>query len=115
MHILEFIISDLALASHSIPSFTLTSLSLLSSVLDNHPPSAIITEAEFLPQLLELIYDTNEGSHHTVIVVGEPDVKFARSLGQVRVVKFSDVERQGIESEQLPPTATGMFAIERIS
>ena len=53
-------ISDLALASHSIPSFTLTSKALLSPFLDSHPPSAIITDAEFLPHLLELIYDIHE-------------------------------------------------------
>jgi hypothetical protein len=61
----------LALAAHGIPSFTLTSLSLLSEVLESHPPSAIVTHASFLPQLLELIYDSAEGEHHTVIVVGD--------------------------------------------
>ncbi|EKM55644.1 uncharacterized protein PHACADRAFT_161674 [Phanerochaete carnosa HHB-10118-sp] len=112
---LEFLLSDLALASQSIPSFTLTSISLLSPVLDSHPPSAIITEAEFLPHLLELIYDTNEGSHHTIIVIGEPDVKRAQGLNQVRVLKFSELERQGALLEQAAPSATDPLQVFTVS
>ncbi|GJE86971.1 acetyl-CoA synthetase-like protein [Phanerochaete sordida] len=112
---LEFVLSDLALSAYSIPSFTLTSISLLSPVLETHPPSAIITEAEFLPQLLELIYDTNEGSHHTVIVVGEPNVKNVQGLNQVRVIKFSDLEKEGAQLDQLAPSATDPLQVFTVS
>lgn len=103
---LEFAIADLALSSHSIPSFTLTSISLLSPVLESHPPSAIITHADLLPSLLELVYDTHEGSHHTIIVVGEPNNKVIQGL-PVRVLKFEDLEREGALLEAVPPTAPG--------
>lgn len=104
--LLEFVIADLALSSHSIPSFTLTSSSLLSPVLDHHPPSAIITHAEFLPQLLELVYDTSEGSHHTIIVVGEPNHKVTQGV-QARILKFEELERQGAVLEPVQPSTSG--------
>ncbi|KAF9246574.1 hypothetical protein BU15DRAFT_85321 [Melanogaster broomeanus] len=69
---LEFVITDLALAKHSIVSMTLSSRKLLSRVLEAHPPSAIIVGADFLPHVLELIYDARE-HHHKIIVVGQPD------------------------------------------
>ena len=103
----EFLITDLALASHSIPSFTLSSLELLSPVLENHPPSAIVLHADFLPQLLELIHDSNESIHHTVIVVGEVDVKkYLRGFGALRLLKWDEVERQGAQ-EKIEPRVPG--------
>jgi hypothetical protein len=72
---LLFLIAELALASHSIPSFTLSSPSLLSPVLESHPPSAIIVDGSILPHTLELIYELNEHEHHYVVVVGETDEK----------------------------------------
>lgn len=103
----EFLISDLALSSHAIPSITLTSKALLSPFLDHHPPSTIITDAEFLPHLLELIYDTNEGSHYTVIVHGELPAKLSQGLGQVHIVKWDDIERQGANLQQVPASSPG--------
>ncbi|KAH9056648.1 acetyl-CoA synthetase-like protein [Lactarius vividus] len=70
---IEFLITELALASHSIPSLTLASPSLLSPVLEAHPPTAVIVDASFLSHALELIYDLNESGHHFVVVVGEAD------------------------------------------
>lgn len=99
----EFIISDLALASHSIPSFTITSATLLSPMLDSHPPSAIITHAEILPQILELIYDSGEsGRHHTIIVVGEPTAQTMASVAsKVKILHWADVEREGVRVEKI--------------
>jgi len=94
---IEFLISDLALASHSIASFTLASLSLLASVLESHPPSAIITEAKFVPHLLELIHDSNEGGHHKIIVVGSDQLS-AKLLGAVQLYKWNDIESQGAKA-----------------
>ncbi|KAJ6546491.1 hypothetical protein DFH09DRAFT_1040107 [Mycena vulgaris] len=100
---LEFIISDLALASHSIPSFTLASSSLLASVLESHPPSAIIIHASMLSQILELIYDAGEASrNHTIVVVGEPSSQAMASVAsKVKVLKWADVEREGIRVEKI--------------
>ncbi|KII89018.1 hypothetical protein PLICRDRAFT_29438 [Plicaturopsis crispa FD-325 SS-3] len=103
---IEFVISDLALAANHIPSFTISSPALLSPVLDSHPPSAIITHAQFLPQVLELIYDSNESAHHTVIVVGEPDAKHVGKMGgAVKVLKWADIESTGKNTEPVVSAA----------
>lgn len=78
-------------------------------MLESHPPTAIIIHAEFLPHILELIYDAHEhGSHHTVIVVGEPSAQvMATVASQVRVLKWSDIERDGTRIEKniiIPPS-----------
>lgn len=113
-------ITDLALASHSIPSFTLTSLKLLSPVLENHPPTAIIVQADFLPHLLELIHDWNEGINHTVIVVGDIDTsEYSRGLGAVKLLKWEEMERLGVQEKveaRTPGTQTEhhIFGVELI-
>ncbi|KAJ7738483.1 acetyl-CoA synthetase [Mycena maculata] len=100
---IEFIIADLALASHSIPSFTLTASNLLSPVLESHPPSAIIIHASMLTQILELIYDAGEANrNHTIVVVGEPSTHAMASVAsKVKVLKWADVEREGIRVEKI--------------
>jgi hypothetical protein len=108
----EFIISDLALASHSITSHTLSSAKLLSPVLESHPPDAIITNAELLPQILELIYDAGDRSgNHTIIVVGEPSVQAMASVASnVNVLKFSEVEREGVRVEKIISPLPSVFS-----
>lgn len=114
---LEFLIMDLALASRSIPSFTITSLSLLSTVLESHPPSAIVVQVEFLPQLLELIYDASEQGHHTVIVVGEQsrDKDYSKLGKSVNFVKFDDIEREGSNAQFEPPSEIDSRAVFTVS
>ncbi|KAI8998795.1 acetyl-CoA synthetase-like protein [Trametes punicea] len=110
----EFVLADLALASQSIPSFTLSSLSLLSSVLETHPPSAIITQADFLLQLLEHIFDLNESSHHTIVVVGEIENLKLPSLNNVRIIRWDDVEHEGASAEKSPlpvPNPNDVFTV----
>ncbi|KAI0933158.1 hypothetical protein AcV5_005970 [Taiwanofungus camphoratus] len=102
---IEYLISDLALASYSIPSFVLTDLSLLSPVLETHPPSAIITHADFLPNLLELIYDSHDNDRHTVLVVGDIDTKKFSRTEKLKVLKWEDVERIGAQGDK-PPIST---------
>jgi long-chain acyl-CoA synthetase len=106
---IEFLISDLALASHGIPSFTLSSLSLLSSVLESHPPSAVITHASFLPHLLELIYDSAEHEHHTIIVVGQPagGIGLEKMKDHVNVVSWNELESEGSKIDQVVSAAPG--------
>jgi len=100
---IDFVVTDLALASQSIPTFTISRLSLLSTVLENHPPSAIVTNAEFLPHILELIYDSNEHNHHTVVVVGDLDADkdYTKIAKHVNLIRFNDVEKIGanVQSE----------------
>ncbi|KAF8964661.1 hypothetical protein BDZ97DRAFT_1814951 [Flammula alnicola] len=100
---LEFVVADLALASHSVKSITLSSSSLLSPVLEAHPPSAIITHAFLLPQLLELIYDSSERqTEHTIVVVGEPSAQTMASVASnVKVLKFAELEREGFKVEKI--------------
>ncbi|KAF9476592.1 hypothetical protein BDN70DRAFT_882203 [Pholiota conissans] len=100
---LEFIVADLALASHSIKSITLSSSTLLSAVLESHQPSAIITHAFLLPQLLELIYDSDARHiEHTLVVVGEPSVQAMASVASnVKVLKFADLEHEGFKAEKI--------------
>jgi long-chain acyl-CoA synthetase len=94
----EFLITELALASHSIPSLTLASASLLSPVLEAHPPTAVIVDGSFLPHALELIYDLNESVHHFVIVVGEVDkTVLSHASDRVKVVRWAEIEAQGKE------------------
>jgi long-chain acyl-CoA synthetase len=98
----EFIISDLALASHSITSFTISSSTLLTPVLESHLPTAIITHAELLSEILELIYDAGDRSgNHTIIVVGEPSPQAMASVAStIKVLKFPEVEREGVRVEK---------------
>ncbi|KAG6821173.1 hypothetical protein H0H93_005393 [Arthromyces matolae] len=94
---LEFIISDLALASHSILSHTLSSSKLLSFVLESFSPDAIITHTNLLPQILELLYEGDRTVSHTIIVVGETTPKDLASVASnVKVLEFPDVEREGV-------------------
>ncbi|KAF5365585.1 hypothetical protein D9758_003190 [Tetrapyrgos nigripes] len=100
---IEFLISDLALASHSIPSFTLTASNLLSQVLESHPPSTIITNGELLPSLLELIYDGGHNTQkYTIVVVGEPSARAMASVAsKIKVLRWEDVEREGNKVEKI--------------
>ena len=104
----EFLITELALASHSIPSLTLASASLLSPVLEAHPPSAVIVDGGFLPHALELIYDLNESVHHFVIVVGEADkTVLSQASDRVKIVRWADIEAQGKEAVPVTSSTPG--------
>ncbi|KZV71784.1 acetyl-CoA synthetase-like protein [Peniophora sp. CONT] len=112
---IEFLITDLALASQNIPSFTLSSQSLLAPVLEAHPPTAIIIDAGFLPHALELILDSAEASHHVLVVLGEPDERTVkRCADSIRLVRWSDIEDEG-QGESLgpssPPTPERVFSV----
>ncbi|KAH9930996.1 uncharacterized protein B0H18DRAFT_992194 [Fomitopsis serialis] len=82
---IEFLITDLALASYSIPSFVVSSLALLSPVLENHPPSVIVTDTTLLPHF----------TYPTVVVVGDVDSKHLRSAQHVQLLKWEDVYTRG--------------------
>lgn len=108
----EFLLTDLALASHSILSYTLSSSTLLTSVLDSHRPSAIVTHAFMLPAILELLYEhTERNVQHTIVVVGEPTAQALASVASnVTILKFADVEREGVRTQKIlspVPSACG--------
>jgi len=104
----EFLITELALASHSIPSLTLSSSSLLSPVLESHPPSAVIVHGSLLLHTLELIYELNEFGHQFVIVVGEVDESVISKASQhVKLARWADLETQGKEAPLITSPAPG--------
>lgn len=106
----EFLITELALASHSIPSLTLSSASLLSPVLESHPPSAIIVHGSLLLHTLELIYEQNEFERHFVIVVGEVDENVLSKVSQdVKLARWADLEAQGKEAPLITSPAPGEY------
>jgi hypothetical protein len=109
---IESLITDLALAKACVPSFTLTSLKWLASILDTHPPSAIITHAHFVPQLLELIADHHELDNHTLILSGEDERanQLLRSQPGIKVFNLEGVEESGLDEPPPPlPTARRCF------
>ncbi|EAU88139.1 acetyl-CoA synthetase [Coprinopsis cinerea okayama7 len=112
----EFLLTDLALASHGIVSYTLSSAKLLSSVLDSHRPSAIVTHAAMLPGILELIYDSDERQNeYTIVVVDElPREVRAGVASNIKLLPFEDVEREGVRVEKIlspVPKPSDVFTI----
>ncbi|KAF9653146.1 acetyl-CoA synthetase-like protein [Thelephora ganbajun] len=103
---LDFLIADLAFAAKSITTMTISSPELLAKVLDNHPPSAIITDVVFLPHIVEQIYDIDQHHHTTVIVVGDPGSVGAKLAKEMDLLKFSDIEKEGASDpvDLSPPT-----------
>jgi long-chain acyl-CoA synthetase len=101
--VVEFLIADLAFTAKSITTMTISSSELLAEVLDNHPPSAIITDSDFLPHIIEQIYDLNQHSHTTVIIVGDPGIELA---GEIDLLLFNDIEKEGAGNpvDLSPPT-----------
>jgi long-chain acyl-CoA synthetase len=104
----EFLITELALASHSIPSLTLSSSSLISPVVESHSPSAIIVQGSLLPHLLELISEVDEFGQHFVIVLGETDEGVISKVSkQVKVARWADIEAQGKAAPTITNPAPG--------
>jgi hypothetical protein len=110
----EFLIADLAFAAKSITTMTISSPELLAEVLDNHPPSAIVTDADFLFHIIEQIYDLNQHSHTTVIVVGDPGSVGAKLAKEMNLLKFSDIEKEGAGTAVVLSPPTGEPHIENI-
>ncbi|KAF8590544.1 acetyl-CoA synthetase-like protein [Ramaria rubella] len=94
---LELLITDLALANHSIVSFTLTEISLLIPTLEKHAPTTIIIQQSFLEHILEHVADLRQSAHHTIIVLGDnkqtSDLHSQRS--GIRILRWEDLENQG--------------------
>jgi long-chain acyl-CoA synthetase len=100
---LEFLVTDFALASHSIVSATLTSQDLLGQVLETQTFSAIICTAEIVPRVLEGVYASGGNSKtQTIVVVGDISPQTSASVASnIRVLKFSEAEREGVKVEKI--------------
>jgi long-chain acyl-CoA synthetase len=88
----EWLVADLALASHCVPIITLSSAAPLQAAVESHPPDAIIVQVTFLGQVLEVL----EESQHTttVIVTGDrtgESKKHGRKVA-AKIVTWEDVE-----------------------
>lgn len=71
------------MALYSIPTITIASPDLLAEVLVKHPPNAILVQATFLPDLLELLTENDSDLH--VIVVGDKTGEVRKWEGKVKV------------------------------
>jgi long-chain acyl-CoA synthetase len=104
--VVEFLIADIAFAAKSITTMTISSPELLAEVLDNYSPSAIITDSDFLSHIIEQVYDLNQHTHTTVIVVGDPGSVGAQLAKEMSLLKFTDIEKEGANNPTnfSPPT-----------
>ncbi|KIM28964.1 hypothetical protein M408DRAFT_329011 [Serendipita vermifera MAFF 305830] len=107
----EWLVADLALASHCIPSVTISSATLLHATIDSHPPDAIIVQAPFLEQLLEVLEESDHPHTHstTLIVVGDRTGEVKKHAGKVRtkIVTWEDVETFKAEGVTSTPPIAG--------
>ena len=83
-------------------------------MLNKHPASAIIATAESVPRMLDLIYKSNaKSSHVTIIVVGEVSHQIAVGVASnIRLLRFSDVERNGYRADRVLASPPRMFTIQ---
>ncbi|PIL23838.1 hypothetical protein GSI_13589 [Ganoderma sinense ZZ0214-1] len=92
---IEFLVADLALSALLVPTFTVASASVISPVLESHPPSVIITNPELLQHVLELIYDAHESEHHTIVVTGDISGLNLPKVDHVKILMWDDIEADG--------------------
>ncbi len=82
-------------------------------MVNQHPTSAIIATAEFVPRVLDLIYksEANE-AHIVVIVVGEVSHQMTAGVASnIRLLRFSDIERNGYRADRVLTSPPRMFII----
>ena len=88
---------------------TISSLHLLSAVLELHSPNAIIVHLDFLPQLLELLTESMETTYPTLIVVGEGDLPDAVIKSSAKIIWLVDLERKGRRGGAVQSSNPGSF------
>jgi long-chain acyl-CoA synthetase len=91
----------LSLAQVGIPSETVASLDLLSDLLDQRTPSAIIVDGSFVEHILELIAEAPEFRQHEIIVTGNIQSQAQRSAQQVgvKLLHWDDIAARGVGSQ----------------
>ena len=111
----EWLVADLALASHCVPSITISSATLLHTTIDSHPPDAIIVQATFLEQLLEVLEESDHPHTHstTVVVVGDRTGEVKKHKGNVKtkLVTWEDVETFKSDPLSSTPPSMNFFAL----
>lgn len=94
---LEWLLTDLALSTLSVPSIAITQLGLLASTLEHHTPNVILTHISFLDYVLEQISEEEQAQHISIIVVGDAGhvgTEKGRVAG-IKVMPFEEVEASG--------------------
>lgn len=94
---LDWLIADLALAAYCIPTITVASPDLISEVLEAHSPNAIIVQATFLDQLLELLHENTHAP--VVIVIGDRTGQVAKWSGKVNLKLMSWEQVSNVSSD----------------
>lgn len=81
--------------------------------MNQHPTSVIIATAEFVPRVLDLICKSEANKTHiAVIVVGEVSHQMTAGVaGNIRLLRFSDVERNGYRADRVLTSPPRMFII----
>jgi long-chain acyl-CoA synthetase len=92
LFIVEFLIADLALATLSITSITVSSADILSSCIKLYPEAAVITDAKILPQIFTIIGDRR------IIVIGEHYYSRAENI-----LQWTEIEKAGTGAAFTPP------------
>lgn len=84
-------------------SATLTCQDLLRQVLEKHTFSAIISTPETISRVLEGIYASGGGSKpQTIVVTGDISTETTASIASnIKIIKFSDAEREGVRAERI--------------
>lgn len=99
----EWLLTDLTLSTLSIPSTTITKLTLLSATLSVSTPSVIFTTSTFLHTLLEQIAEEEGTSSIAVVVVGD-ETGAATAAGRksgFNVVTLEELESVGKGKESV--------------
>jgi long-chain acyl-CoA synthetase len=107
---LEWLVADLALAAYCIPTISVASPDLIDDVLEAHPPNAILVQATFLDQLLEVLHEKSHAP--VVIVVGDRTGHVAKwsSKVDVKLMSWEQVANTSSDFPLLMPSQPIFFA-----
>ncbi|KAG8906712.1 NAD-dependent malic enzyme, mitochondrial [Tulasnella sp. 403] len=112
----EFLLADMAFASLSIPTITLTRLDLLTQVVSTYPPSVVVVGFDFLDHLLEMIVEDAEDGDRIVIVVGDVNnISPSKSeKSKVPIYRWEDlfITKPSTSLDDLqPPSPTDVYTV----
>lgn len=108
----EFLVTDLALATQSIKSYTISSLTLLSEVLDQLelPFATIILHAHSLETVLEQLEESMfRRDIHFILVGNDPVPDSVRHLNLV-ILRWDELEREGAQAAPIQSSTPGILS-----